>query len=357
MSINELQSKLIAARTIHTKFQSDLRHDIRILVKLAHISKLRRDDYSIRSRSSTPIKHNQETKKIQEDLATVLARIQTLSEVVVEKNKLKEDHVKTMATDMERNAAPINPNDINRKECWAPHRINPMSFVLQRGYRVTKLIDTGKLNQEELKLGKLRSTCNVNNQRSKFGVNSPNSRKKRRSQLLASAHRLALGIALQEEVNEKEEEKEDVDVATVADVGYNTAAAARTYTKAVVIASAGALRCVECHSGEKSLQTDTDEDGRKFTHFFGLNKQLLLTHVLTCFSFLLFSYIYTYIHRFIFFFINVIGYGCTMYIFCTKRWSPLTEKFLYCEGCWADFYKEKFDGTRLSSINFRMSDL
>lgn len=278
MSINELQSKLIAARTIHTKFQSDLRHDIRILLKLAHISKLRRDDYSIRSRSSTPIKHNQETKKIQEDLATVLARIQTLSEVLVEKNKLKEDHVKTMATDMERNAAPINPNDINRKECWAPHRINPMSFVLQRGYRVTKHIDTGKLNQEEQKLRKLRSTCNVNNQRFKFGV-SPNSRKKRRSQLLASAHRLALGIALQEEVNEKEEEKEDVDVATVADAGYNTAAAPRTYTKAVVIASAGALRCVECHSGEKALQTDTDEDGRKFTHFFGLNKQLLLTRI------------------------------------------------------------------------------
>ena len=41
----------------------------------------------------------------------------------------------------------------------------------------------------------------------------------------------------------------------------------------------------------------------------------------------------------------------------TFVWSPLTEKFLYCEGCWADFYKEKFDGTRLSSINFRMSDL
>ena len=162
-----------------------------------------------------------------------------------------------------------------------------------------------KLNQEEQKLGKLRSTSNVNNQRSKFGV-SPNSRKKRRSQLLASAHRLAFGIALQEEVNEKEEEKEDADVATVADVGFNTAAAARTYTKAVVIASAGALRCVECHSGEKSLQTDTDEDGRKFTYFLGLNKQLLLTRI-NFFSSSFSSYIY--IHRSIFFFINVIGYG------------------------------------------------
>ena len=169
-----------------------------------------------------------------------------------------------------------------------------------------KFIDTGKLNQEEQKLGKLRSTCNVNNQRSKFGV-SPNSRKKRRSQLLASVHRLALGIALQEEV---EEEKEDADVATVADVGFNTAAAARTYTKAVVIASAGALRCVECHSGEKSLQTDTDEDGRKFTYFLGLNKQLLLTRI-NFFSSSFSSYIY--IHRSIFFFINVIGYGWYIY--------------------------------------------
>ena len=43
----------------------------------------------------------------------------------------------------------------------------------------------------------------------------------------------------------------------------------------------------------------------------------------------------------------------------TKMWMTILkadvneegQAFLYCEKCWEEFYDEKFDGTRLSSLN------
>ena len=65
----------------------------------------------------------------------------------------------------------------------------------------------------------------------------------------------------------------------------------KKYTRAQVVASGGVLRCIECLNATVSLKADVNEEG---------------------------------------------------------------QAFLYCEKCWEEFYDEKFDGTRLSSLNGKM---
>ena len=66
----------------------------------------------------------------------------------------------------------------------------------------------------------------------------------------------------------------------------------KKYTRAQVVASGGVLRCIECLNATVTiLKADVNEEG---------------------------------------------------------------QAFLYCEKCWEEFYDEKFDGTRLSSLNGKM---
>jgi hypothetical protein len=321
------------------KLQDKLRADIRILLKLAHISKLRREDAfkeAQSSRSSSPENKMKddpskiETNKIKEELALVLGRIAAMSKVVVEKTKQKQQHVKTMAEEMERAGSPIvvdsrsesaNSNTSYRREVWNPYRITCMSKILQRAQcsQHTQQQRQQQLIQDEQKKSHLWSNMNhhkistVDESKILYG---PKYRSRRKSAILSSVHRLALGLEedassttanmlnLSNKSNKSNKSNANTSSAAANPaVVFDTALQSsnsnryrtdRTYTKAVVIASAGALRCMECKRGDKALQSDADEDG---------------------------------------------------------------QQFLYCEPCWADFYKERFDGSRLSSIGMRPSEL
>lgn len=341
---SDLQQRLVEASVARTKLRKDVVQNLFILKQLSHISQLRREGFA---RASANAYESDTTKQLREDLSDVLSRIESLQEVVVDNKKSKENFVNKMSEEMHEMARSLSPESRHSREStptmslsslassrmgtpiegamrnvvWSPHRIDSMSSVLQRARVALQLKRQEILQDGEEKEGRRIREIWFQSNNSSSSAALPGFlqsvdqtvRRRRRSQLLAAAKNLAIcGSKVKEAPSEKKNivpssdageystsRRHSLQTNTITKTTSSSAAASknsvtahvasqlRKYNTAQVLASGGALRCVECHAGNKALQTDLDEDG---------------------------------------------------------------QPFLYCESCWEEFYKERFDGTRLSSL-------
>ena len=318
--IGHLQKRIIETLAVRKKLAKTLSKDLSILKQLSHISQLRREDAA---KAKLNAYETDETKKMKENLSDVLHRIETLSEVVVDNKKSKEKFVQMMSEEMHEMARSLTPESLRsgsissmslsslissrlgtpvegakRNVVWSPHRIDSMSSVLQRARVASQLRQEQIGDVEEKRIFDMWSKIKNSSSSSSsslpgfLGSVDQTIRRRRRSQLLAAAKSLAVGSSKMETTTTRQAPPPPPPPPASKSMTAQVASQRRKYSTAQVLASGGALRCVECHSGSKALQTDLDEDG---------------------------------------------------------------QPYLFCESCWGDFYKERFDGTRLSSPGILLS--